>query len=185
MLISQLRGGLWSTSIVLIPRRTCGCASASSAIRTDRWISLVRPCECSKASTSSACSTAATSVRRRWSSCSRRGRRISCSAIATRITKQLRSAIDRAGQSCHGEFGDLEIEGVRIALLHSHDRRRFRRLDRQRPVPTRLLRPHARRRHRTARRHAARESRRDLPGQPALGGRRSICRQMTATIVEL
>jgi hypothetical protein len=37
----------------------------------------------------------------------------------------LRSAIERAGQTCHGEFGDLQIEGVRIALLHSHDRRLF------------------------------------------------------------
>jgi len=37
----------------------------------------------------------------------------------------LRSAILRASQACHGEFGDLEIEGVRIALLHSHDRRLF------------------------------------------------------------
>jgi putative phosphoesterase len=38
----------------------------------------------------------------------------------------LRSAIEAAGQTCHGEFGDLTLEGVRIALLHSHDRRRFR-----------------------------------------------------------
>lgn len=37
----------------------------------------------------------------------------------------LRSAILRAGKECHGEFGDLEIEGVRIALVHSHDRRLF------------------------------------------------------------
>ncbi len=39
--------------------------------------------------------------------------------------RQLRSAINRAGKVCHGEFGDLEIEGIRIALLHSHDRRLF------------------------------------------------------------
>lgn len=39
---------------------------------------------------------------------------------------QLRTAIEEAGQTCHGEFGELELEGVRIALLHSHDRRRFR-----------------------------------------------------------
>jgi putative phosphoesterase len=39
--------------------------------------------------------------------------------------KLLRSAIDRAGKVCHGEFGDLQIEGVRIALVHSHDRRLF------------------------------------------------------------
>lgn len=36
------------------------------------------------------------------------------------------AAIGRAGQTCHGLFGDLEFEGVRVALLHSHERRRFR-----------------------------------------------------------
>jgi uncharacterized protein len=35
-------------------------------------------------------------------------------------------AIQAAGQTCHGLFGDLELDGVRIALLHSHERRRFR-----------------------------------------------------------
>lgn len=39
---------------------------------------------------------------------------------------ELRRAIEAAGQTCHGEFGDLNLAGVRIALLHSHDRRRFR-----------------------------------------------------------
>lgn len=39
--------------------------------------------------------------------------------------RALRSVIERAGQVCHGEFADLEIEGIRIALLHSHDRRLF------------------------------------------------------------
>jgi hypothetical protein len=39
--------------------------------------------------------------------------------------KTLRAAIERAGQTCHGEFGDLTIEGVRIALVHSHEPRRF------------------------------------------------------------
>jgi uncharacterized protein len=39
--------------------------------------------------------------------------------------RTLRTAIVGAGQTCHGEFGDLELEGVRIALLHSHDRRLF------------------------------------------------------------
>jgi putative phosphoesterase len=34
--------------------------------------------------------------------------------------------IARAGQTCHGMYGDLEFEGVRVALLHSHDGRRFR-----------------------------------------------------------
>ncbi len=38
----------------------------------------------------------------------------------------LAAAIRRAGQTCHGLFGDLEFEGVRVALLHSHERRRFR-----------------------------------------------------------
>jgi putative phosphoesterase len=36
------------------------------------------------------------------------------------------TAIRQAGQTCHGLFGDLELEGVRVALLHSHERRRFR-----------------------------------------------------------
>ena len=36
------------------------------------------------------------------------------------------AAIRQAGQTCHGMFGDLEFEGVRVALLHSHDRQRFR-----------------------------------------------------------
>lgn len=39
---------------------------------------------------------------------------------------ELTAAIKAAGQTCHGEFGALEIEGRRIALLHSHDGRRFR-----------------------------------------------------------
>lgn len=38
----------------------------------------------------------------------------------------LRAAIEEFGGTCHGEFGDLTLAGVRIALLHSHDRRRFR-----------------------------------------------------------
>jgi putative phosphoesterase len=36
------------------------------------------------------------------------------------------AAICNAGQTCHGLFGDLEFDGVRVALLHSHERRRFR-----------------------------------------------------------
>jgi putative phosphoesterase len=36
------------------------------------------------------------------------------------------AAIRNAGQTCHGLFGDIELSGVRIALLHSHERRRFR-----------------------------------------------------------
>lgn len=39
--------------------------------------------------------------------------------------QSLREAIEAEGQTCHGEFGDLTMEGVRIALLHSHDYRRF------------------------------------------------------------
>jgi uncharacterized protein len=38
----------------------------------------------------------------------------------------LAAAIEAAGQTCHGEFGELELEGRRIALLHSDDHRRFR-----------------------------------------------------------
>jgi putative phosphoesterase len=38
----------------------------------------------------------------------------------------LTAAIEAAGKTCHGQFGDLLLDGVRIALLHSHDRRRFR-----------------------------------------------------------
>lgn len=34
--------------------------------------------------------------------------------------------IRHLGQHCHGQFGDLEFAGVRVALLHSHDGRRFR-----------------------------------------------------------
>ncbi len=40
--------------------------------------------------------------------------------------EQFAAAIKKAGQTCHGMFGDLEFDGVRVALLHSHDRRRFR-----------------------------------------------------------
>jgi putative phosphoesterase len=39
---------------------------------------------------------------------------------------ELAAAIKKAGQTCHGLFGDLEFAGVRIALLHSHERQRFR-----------------------------------------------------------
>jgi hypothetical protein len=40
-------------------------------------------------------------------------------------TKLLRTSIEQAGQTCHGEFGEIELNGARIALVHSHDRRRF------------------------------------------------------------
>jgi putative phosphoesterase len=38
---------------------------------------------------------------------------------------ELATAIEAAGQTCHGAFGELEIAGKRIALIHSDDRRRF------------------------------------------------------------
>jgi uncharacterized protein len=38
----------------------------------------------------------------------------------------LRDAIEKAGQTCHGRFGELELAGRRIALLHSDDGPRFR-----------------------------------------------------------
>lgn len=34
-------------------------------------------------------------------------------------------AIKGAGLTCHQEFGELSVDGKKIALLHSHDRRRF------------------------------------------------------------
>ena len=40
--------------------------------------------------------------------------------------EDLAERICAAGQSCHGLFGDLELDGVRVALLHSHEQRRFR-----------------------------------------------------------
>lgn len=40
--------------------------------------------------------------------------------------KRLRTAIEKAGQTCHGRFGHLQIEGRRIALLHSDDAAQFR-----------------------------------------------------------
>ncbi len=38
----------------------------------------------------------------------------------------LANAMEDGGQHCHGTFGDLEFSGVRIALLHSHERQKFR-----------------------------------------------------------
>ena len=40
--------------------------------------------------------------------------------------ESLQKAIDDAGQTLHGQFGDLVIAGCKIALLHSHDRQKFR-----------------------------------------------------------
>ena len=39
--------------------------------------------------------------------------------------EELAEAIEAAGQTCHGAFGAIEIEGRRIALLHSDDQRLF------------------------------------------------------------
>jgi len=41
-------------------------------------------------------------------------------------TGSLAAAIERAGQTCHGLFGELNFDGVKVALLHSHERSRFR-----------------------------------------------------------
>ncbi|MGH7128791.1 MAG: YfcE family phosphodiesterase [Planctomycetaceae bacterium] len=38
---------------------------------------------------------------------------------------RLRREIAAAGQTCHGRFGELEWDGVKIALLHSDDADRF------------------------------------------------------------
>ena len=54
------------------------------------------------------------------------GRHILCSAIAMTNTIALAAAIEQAGQTCHGLFGELEFDGVKVALLHSHERNRFR-----------------------------------------------------------
>lgn len=39
---------------------------------------------------------------------------------------QMRSSVEQAGLVFHGRFGDIELGGRRIALLHSDDARRFR-----------------------------------------------------------
>ncbi|MBI3468270.1 MAG: metallophosphoesterase family protein [Planctomycetes bacterium] len=39
--------------------------------------------------------------------------------------RALRAAIAAAGQTCHERFGTLELDGRRIAFLHSDDRRKF------------------------------------------------------------
>ena len=40
--------------------------------------------------------------------------------------EELAAAIRAAGLTCHGVFGDLEMPGRRIALIHSDDHRQFR-----------------------------------------------------------
>jgi putative phosphoesterase len=39
---------------------------------------------------------------------------------------RLRRAIERAGQTCHERFGQIELSGRKIAFLHSDDGQRFR-----------------------------------------------------------
>jgi uncharacterized protein len=39
--------------------------------------------------------------------------------------QQLAAAIVAAGQTCHGDFGDVTLSGKRIALIHSDNQRRF------------------------------------------------------------
>ena len=38
---------------------------------------------------------------------------------------RLAAAIAEAGQTCHGRFGELHLDGKRIALLHADDRAKF------------------------------------------------------------
>jgi len=37
----------------------------------------------------------------------------------------LTEAIELLEQTCHGEFGEIDLAGCRIALVHGHDHRRF------------------------------------------------------------
>jgi putative phosphoesterase len=41
-------------------------------------------------------------------------------------TAAFAKAIEKSGQKGHGHFGNLEFDGIRVALLHSHERQRFR-----------------------------------------------------------
>jgi len=41
-------------------------------------------------------------------------------------TAEMRAAIAEAGQTCHGRFGSLELEGRKIAMIHGDDHHRFR-----------------------------------------------------------
>lgn len=38
----------------------------------------------------------------------------------------LQIAIEKAGGTCHGLFGSFEREGIQVAVLHSHEAKRFR-----------------------------------------------------------
>ncbi len=42
--------------------------------------------------------------------------------------QELRAVITKLGMTCHNLFGDLQLGGRRIALLHSHDAQLFRRV---------------------------------------------------------
>ena len=37
---------------------------------------------------------------------------------------ELRAAIEQVEQNCHDEFGEIELAGCKIALVHGHDHRR-------------------------------------------------------------
>ena len=41
-------------------------------------------------------------------------------------TAAFAAAIEKAGQTCNGLFGELDFDGVKVSLLHSHERNRFR-----------------------------------------------------------
>lgn len=43
-----------------------------------------------------------------------------------RYEDELRHAIESAGHTCHGRFGELELAGRRLAFLHGDDTTRFR-----------------------------------------------------------
>lgn len=40
--------------------------------------------------------------------------------------ESLRAAIEAEGQTFHGLLGEIELAGARVALLHSHERAKFR-----------------------------------------------------------
>ncbi len=40
--------------------------------------------------------------------------------------EELKDTIEQTGQTYHGRFGDVKIDGVRVALIHSDDQRKFR-----------------------------------------------------------
>ncbi len=41
------------------------------------------------------------------------------------LENSLRGAIERVGHTCHERFGELELEGLRVAWLHGDDERRL------------------------------------------------------------